>query len=420
MIPSRRTLLAGLASGALTATAGCGSVLPGSSDGSTTQPTVPPDADPGEEAWRHPFSRRPYDVVRVADGYVASLENQLVALDTSGEVTWERSLAVYPVASLAGTPEGDLLVISGEYGGFGGASNVVLHRLAPDGSYRWEQPVDATTHLRFLAVGGGRVYASTSDDVIGSGGHQLFALSLDDGGVRWTTDAGVVTGHNAVATPDGVAVLDRTVTRYGDDGSVRWETAGRYQRRLFRDPETGRLYAPRDDGAGGYRLHALAPADGSVVWRGPAMAGVPDRVEASPDGLLVSADGGAVALSRTGEERWRRGPEPAGRTSAVLADGVAYLTVGATARAVGFVDGVQRWTAALSGTVDGHAVAVGETAAFLDGRSIGPWHLRGFDVETGDPVWRSERVTTTLEPLAGDGRVYAVDQASGDLVALRL
>jgi len=229
------------------------------------------------------------------------------------------------------------------------------------------------------AVVDGRVFAATDR----SEGSVVVGLDAGSGEELWTYDAGAPLPHWRPAVEDGVLYfVDTQGTAHAvatDDGSEVW------QRSL-----------PRDSPASG----GLVVSDGAVVF--------------GLGRLDLFRFGGLYALETDdGTTRWHRQPgDGNSHTPAypAAADGTVYYAAfpaggrgeAAAVTAASTADGEVEWTA----TVDREAVYTG--VAVTDDRVYagGPQGSLALDRGDREPVWRSPGGSFFSPPAVADGQVY--------------
>lgn len=206
------------------------------------------------------------------------------------------------------------------------------------GTEDWNQ----TERFDVAPVGlNGTVYGTWVDDF---GGPWLTGVDASDGTERWTVQLSSQEARTEVGSP---------VT----DGST--------------------IFVPVAQPNG--TLHAIDPANGSVVWEKNVARGV-DEV-AYADGLIyIAADGGGPAL----QARYAANGSVAWNATSVTADGLA-------------------------------PVVAGQTVFLLDGNGDYPGILQAVDAETGRVLWESEVLAgqngpagaaTAYQPAVANGTVY--------------
>lgn len=295
------------------------------------------------------------------------------------------------------------------------------------------------------AVEGERVFGGIAGDAV--------ALDASTGAVLWRTrvrGANTSLAARNILVRDGQVYLAEVDAVYSLDaatGAIRWRIrppdAADYARSALDDRA---FYV----GTGGGRVHALARADGAVLWTAdlgvewPATAqGRVNGITAAGDTLYVSAQrtrvpntsfttGLVVALdARTGREIWRyEGPDPQNENAILAPPAVAGSRVlavegGRVAFAIGLdaATGQVAWRTPLAASsgIDHQLVVV-------DGIAYGgssDTKVHAFDVETGRVIWsRSGRASSirTLAAcgnwlLAGDQGLRVYDRRTGQVLA---
>lgn len=140
---------------------------------------------------------------------------------------------------------------------------------------------------------------------------------------------------------------------------------------------------------------------GGILWRAPLPGPVRSTAALAGDVVYVGSSGGALhALDRfTGRELWRYEAGAAVNGSPAVTDGVVYVTdFESTLHAVDAVTGQELWRR-----------ETGTTQPF-------PWGHESGDIYPSSPTLARAGGRTLLYFGAGDGSVYAVEPAGGEVV----
>ncbi len=198
-----------------------------------------------------------------------------------------------------------------------------------------------------------------------------------------------------------VTLRTGTVTAWELDGGVaRWTARLDAQGPLATDGS--RVFVPVE-GA----LEALAPADGTVLWRRPLPEGRVVGLAVTPELLLAVLDTGAVHALRadTGEPRWERSIDGLGQAAPLIAGQATFLArSNGEVLALRIADGRPLWSASVDGQVTGFAAR--------DGRLYFGTTAKAFysvEADTGRIAWRW-RVGAVVKgaPFVDDRHVYFV------------
>ncbi len=226
-----------------------------------------------------------------------------------------------------------------------------------------------------------------------------------------------------LATPDGsvlLASLDGTISRLAPDGRLRWRhtCAGK----VYSSPAMavdGTIFVGCAD-----RSVLAIRDDGQLRWR----IQLGDSVDAppllSPEGTLYVAADGLWAFTTEGRLLWHF-PTADHLRAAPAWHPQGLVLIGTTEGTVVAVDarsGVQRWTAAVGGSIEG-GISVDAQGRIFTGSDLG--HLVALD-PSGTELWRFRtgadiRSTPALSPeglvIFGsyDRHLYALDAASGQV-----
>ncbi len=270
----------------------------------------------------------------------------------------------------------------------------------------------------------------------------IYAVDLGTGRQRWQVDrSGGPLAMPAVASVEGRSIL--LFTEAGDDGrGALVAIALKDRTELWRIPldapsrsgvtvDGERAFVVDDDGT----VSAVALDDGSVAWTAETLGEVLAPVAVADGRVFVTSrdtDGQRAELVAMdedgGEVAWRFTPSVAGSSGsapAVVDGSVVAGVADRSVHALAAADGAERWSRlALSLFSPANAPAVTADAVYAVDVSGGLYRL---DVATGTRVWdhqfnqlvvRSSPVVSGGSVLVGlnDGRLVAVDAASGNLV----
>lgn len=386
-MPSRRSVLGGIAAVAVPALAGC------LSDDATLESWAP---DP--RTW--PLDR--YDPAGTA-------HNPHASPPPNPRVAWTATVDTHSTKALA---------VSETHVAAVGDDRTAL--LSPAGEVRWQKPVGGETHAWYDGV----LYTA------GGGGY--VGAVAPDGTTLWETTARLDgDGYAVVPTSDGVyvALHGRAGALARESGTVRWE-------RSFRNGigpngvcvAGGRLF---HTGTGGVAAYEPRVVDAATRHLGPRVAWSVDDAEFSfpsvptvVDGTLYlgestsSGEGRVYAYSTTaGVREWRTEPLGQYGGAPVVANGRGFVSVARDAEETGSVvaldldDGAVAWRRDFpTESWVGDVVVAGGTVLAAVALSAGPDAHRGrvvaLDSGTGETRWRVDvdRPVVTLAPV-GD-RVY--------------
>jgi outer membrane protein assembly factor BamB len=236
--------------------------------------------------------------------------------------TWHADLEAEPVAALTMDAERIYVVLG---------TGKVSARARADGHEVWAAALDT----RQAAVSdGARVYVASGD--------RLHALRVRDGSAAWTATLGGPAGWFVSVAGWIVAGTDRDlVALRATDGSEVWRRSLAAALAAAPEIEGTRVYAALADG----RVVALRIETGEPVWT-RALPGTPGGMLALPDRLYVGAsDNFLYALApRDGTVlwRWRTAADVIGRPAADERH-VYFLSFDNVLRALDRRTGAQRW-----------------------------------------------------------------------------
>ncbi|WP_049920904.1 outer membrane protein assembly factor BamB family protein [Halopiger djelfimassiliensis] len=296
------------------------------------------------------------------------------------------------------TPDGETIVFAGDTGRVVG--------MTPDGEQRWETQTDATDK-------GFHGSAAIVDDVVYIGGYDgaLYAMNVDDGELRWKTEASELDG--ALAVGSSPAYYDGTLYFISE----------------FADPFSGALWA-------------IDPETGEPIWQDDRIWG---RAHPSPSidlqrgRILAGSNDGAVYCWEfpSLEFAWKFQLEANGASqvdgtfnlgseikgSAPLYDGHAYFgSFNGCFYCVDIMDGSEVWSFETDRAIMSNAAVDPDAGVVYMGSDDG--YVYALDPETGDQYWSANvngrvvgALTVTAETvLAGsyDSYLYALDKKTGD------
>lgn len=272
---------------------------------------------------------------------------------------------------------------------------------ATDGEREWTYgEIGGSSTYTPLVVDGG-VYFGYSDDEVGSGAGDLYALD-EDGDERWVRDVGSV--YDAPVVRDGVvyAGSDRGAAHAFDA-----ETGEELWTRGFESPEeyaTPAVAAETVEDGVAYmtaygNLYAIDKQDGDGIWRYDG-----DRVsdvEVS-DGEVYTSHSGRVAAYADGDELWTHGVEGTNPSIRGTAHGNVYFGDRRDLRALDAREGEKRWSREIG---EDYPLVLGDSAVYA-----GESDLRALSPDGGE-AWTIGLDGSELDgiSLAG-GYVYVVTE----------
>ncbi|MFI9782811.1 PQQ-binding-like beta-propeller repeat protein [Kitasatospora sp. NPDC051984] len=418
--PARRTLLYGLAGGAIAlAGGGTAAYLTFGSDKSPathgssaptrklTDPDRPLDTTTIATAlWTVPVSDPIAQVVGDGDSILTVDAKAIRGFDRDGKPRWEpkaaaNSIMPTPVIGQVAAANGKGYYLTWEpksAGTFGLRTSLRAIDLAT-GEVSWTF-TNASVTATVGAVCGvldGAVYVQVTGSATGSPGQQMFLWAVDTAthDTRWEQrfpNVGLSTGRLAVPTTGTRLLWEMNDMASGkftlqgldtqDAGNSVW-----HQPTPGTTPDSGALLQPFTDGphssAGGHllyladRVYAINPADGTVAWKSDATM--------TYQAVVANADG-----------------------STVFAAGIDYKTLSLRVQALNATDGTVRW----AGTLPAGPMITNLGAQFADD-TLYLW-LHGkvwaLDPTTGTARWtytfQASNLALTVPLWAGGGRVY--------------
>jgi outer membrane protein assembly factor BamB len=339
MTPSRRSFLAGGATGLLVGSAGCTDLRYAARERrlGTPERQVAPDWEPGPDSWPYPR----YDPERT--GYNPHAEPPREEPEEAWSWDGEAESMVVADESVYAYEDGEVLAID-----------------ADDGSERWR--VDVGDVGRTLVAVDGRIYCTGLGVIaLSPDGDRIWSTPLETGGVagfieregwihvigvngevrRLHADSGDIVADGSIATETDLATDGGRVyavgwdalTVYAFDGeeldrTLRGEFEGQPGRPLAPTVSNGSVFLP-------WRVERSGVDDGRLDVHDAETGEHSTSVEFSPEpGLLVATEALAVVTAstqntaqlfavdaETGEERWRHeadataNPSPRGRRS---------------------------------------------------------------------------------------------------------
>jgi len=327
-------------------------------------------------------------------------DDEVYGVDTDGpDIGWRFSpgpeiTTTYRIRTeFVGTADGTLVLAGGGSGGW-----VTSGVDARSGHERWR--VDDISSDFSAIIGEGTVLLLENDTTT--------ALSVENGGIRWTVD-------DRIENP---AIADGTVYSVGGESSSAVTT----HYLIARDLGDGTRRWTGDLGRTGTHIHGTAPMDDSV--------------------LVIGSGNGEILASfdaESGRRRWahRFEEDLGGMSPDHVVDETAYImthrnTEGPprefTLHAIGLSSGERRWKRSFAdasvsiGGVTPETVLLLKTDSEPAEREAGAYWTIALDAETGEERWRVDRTRLNVNPASGridDGVLYAVD-LNGDVFALRL
>lgn len=428
--PSRRSFLRAAGLAALAGVAGCTSDAPSDATGTTTttdRTTTAATSEPEtalstHAAWQYGLDGETGLAPALADGtlYVGRADGRLVALDpASGEASWTADAGTGFADAIGGpgaspAVDGDTVyVVSGERSGVaGGEFRVAAHDTA-SGDQQWTYGPDETTFLTLLGVHDGRVLAATSDDYLQNEGETAAALDPATGDVQWTGEVGdpmdwaVGAGGVFVAAFAGLRAISAS------NGEGRWTKSGGLVDGVH---VAGDTLVAGFEPDGMPSLAGLDPQSGDVRWTGPDWV----RSYTVEDGVVYAGGERVAAFDPAdGSRRWRtRGP---GNVTQPPVAGRLFVRTEGGLHARDVAAGDLLWGANVA--LDGR-LAVGESivayVASPEDDAVPPT-LVARDAASGEPVLdvTVEDTGGLSQPAVDGDSVYAAT-GDGDVFALRV
>lgn len=426
-----------------TAAAGClgGSGESTSTRGDSGTPTVSHDAVDWSVAFDVPVAQTPavvggtvYVAVGAQAGHATDSppewdggEGALVALDAAdGTEHWRTPLSAPAQGSPVVREEGIYLVTGWDAGGLHGRDQR-LQAFDHEGQRLWRSPT-SSRYLFLLDVHGSRAFVgSTNDEVQTGGGHPLWAVGTDDGGIDWERDVGTAAWGRIV---DGVLLADvgiGTVSAAFDpgDGDRRWRlnggSLGDGSTRFQTAAGLTFLSIDRDDRS---RFAGVDPRAGTVQWtydEGGGERFVPTGAAVAGDTVVGTEYGGAVfgLDAADGDERWAIELEGEARNEPVVADGTVYVGLfDGGFHALDAGDGTERWQTSLRQHVF-PAIPAGDAVVVTTSDHDEEPAVTCLDATEGTERWMLDPGERLRTP-ATDGRRAFVGSASGLLRAMSL
>ena len=256
---------------------------------------------------------------------------------------------------------------------------------------------------------GGIVSLTVSGDTVslggGGGGSGAEALDAATGKPRWSIGGGFKPPSVAFAAGGGMVLCGGTNADGVDNITALSATTGHL---LWSAPAD---VGDPDNGSGPW----LTFADNAVY----ALIGLPGSHAVYRDDVVLALDG------RTGARKWMSRLPPMAMAMAV-ADGTVYAgsalgsqSASGEVVALDGATGARRWSARVGAPVGALAATAGVVAGCWDNLiSVGQPLMFGLDAVDGRVLW--QRDLGALLPIiaAGDGLVFALDLASGGLLAV--
>lgn len=312
-------------------------------------------------------------------------------------VRWSADLGVAPSAGAAGDDQRVYVPLSG-----GGLVAVI----ADSGTTVWRAEV--TTTVSPVAADG-RVYVVGAD--------ALDALDASSGRAIWRVPLPAAVSAPLVARGGWVVVAlanGEVAALRGSDGTIVWRQTA--QAPLIFPPAINgdRLYLPGADGI----VRALTINDGATIWTQDIGSPI---VSVSPLGSRVYAGATDNYFYCLDDERgrvrwrWRTGSDPIG--SAVADEERVYFSsLDTIVRALDRGHGAQRWRRPLPWRPRSGPQLVGHTLV-LSGVAL---DLRGYAIETGQPVGEFALTPDRLELLEGAPVLVPRETLPGDFLVVAI
>jgi outer membrane protein assembly factor BamB len=316
---------------------------------SSSAPAIPA-GPPGTALWSMAV---PPDLVRrprVVDGVVVVEGANTVALRVAdGSTAWQLLGSSHHVT----VADGLLYVQQGTDG------QHTLSAMHPsDGTI--QSTANIADSVQALTVAGATGYLLGSPHEAATSATLLRAIDVRSGAPKWTFPKALGLGNYPIVDDQHVYVGGSGVIWAVDraTGAVRWQRAIPQETR----PSVRGLAAGLVITRGGGGTYALDPATGAIRWKLLAADGPYLGSQAGVDGDTlytgsIAAPGYLRAVDATnGTERWKiAASSPASR--AMVSGGVVYATGGDTVDALGAADGRPKWTYALHDTCTVEPVA---------------------------------------------------------------
>ncbi|MBL9200636.1 MAG: S8 family serine peptidase [Opitutaceae bacterium] len=313
-----------------------------------------------------------------------------------------------------------------------------LHAFNTDGQRPWpalDLQAAMDTSAAALAPDG-TLYVGTTTGFSQAGTAKLFAINSTNGSKKWEIVVGTGVGANKATA----LAEDGTIYVHSDEGrlfayrdnqtsvSLKWSAAvpGLSYASPIIAPD-GTVYLGNDDEAGGHKLFALNPADGSVKWTFAADNAIYTAAALDAAGNIyfgTLSSGRLYSVTPAGTLRWIYGGATLGTSSspALSPDGgtVYFAGYDGVLHAVNTTTGGARWTFRLGDEVRASSPAVDATGTIYigcydglvyaidaNGRLVRTW-------ATGNIVRSSPAIAgRTLVVGSNDRHVYAFDLGVG-------
>lgn len=307
-----------------------------------------------------------------------------------------------------------VFVVAGEDELF--ANHVVVALNADTGAERWTFAPEEWW-LEVLGAAGNLLYVATADDAIESDGQTLYALSLDDGTVRWSGEigdpsAGLVTDE-AVYVP----TYGRLYAYDAATGEQWWTRALRgYSYRTVAATDGTVCYVASEGDTRG-ELFALDAATGETKWSHDEWFATSTTLHEGT--LYVGGEHVAAFDPASGDRRWQA--DESGFVSRVpVRDGTLYAG-GDAVRAYDTEDGTLGWTWTPEEAVEGlQTAAVGADSIYVDSWSdADPRNQYKFALSLAGKKQWAFKDETDLTDLSSDGERAYVGGENGDVYALK-
>lgn len=271
--------------------------------------------------------------------------------------------------------------------------------------------------LEILDVTEDLLYVGTADDAIGKGGQTLYALSVTDGSVQWSSPIGDPSGGILVNEMIYVPTYGRLYAYNAKTGEQQWtRDVEDYSHRTIA-AIGGTVCYVTDEGDTRGKLVALESETGETRWSHDKWMATSTTLHEAT--LYVGGEHVAAFDLASGEQHWQA--EQSGFVPQVpVQDGVLYAG-GDTVRAYDSGDGTVGWTWTPKVDVEGLTpAAVVEDSVYVDSWRRDEPRRRfkfGLDATAGEHRWVFENGTeftnlsydkTQAYVGAGNGVVYAL------------
>lgn len=352
---NRRQVFTMVATGSLSALAGCGSIT-GQSTETETEIDFPTSV---RKKWAVETGGSVRSSPTVTDGtvYIGSYDANVYALSAeTGAERWS--------FQTSGKIESSPTVVNGTV--YIGNNDGILYAVsAEDGTEKWSFETGTDNEICTTpAVFGGTVYVASNDNSIGSSSQgRLYAVSAADGTQQWAFSERSVLTSPVVTHETG---SDGTVYFGSEAGSVYALSAADGSKKWEFEFDVGHIEAPTVVGDTLYigsatDLYALSVDDGTTQW-GRRDADDHSTIMTQPtvvdDDIYIGrsnngrdSSGLDVVSSRVGKRKWNFGTLTVVQTKPAVHNGVVHFASDAgKVYAVSVRDGTELWTFDATGT----------------------------------------------------------------------